>query len=241
MSFLNRIISRNNSNRSSISSSNSEDSEDDYKNDYMPRYPTRYTGKLDDESEVLGDGYLYNGIDPDTLQSLVGIAVDILKQNIDNENQTMTNLISIAVDILKQTVGPPASKSSIYTMPEQDMRFSDLTLTVTDTDKGEKQPELLLSTITVKYDARNKLKITGYDIKNGDAGDGIYKKIIDELNLGEINLADLKEPSKKQQIIKNIVDRLKKEFNIGDEEYKKIEEYLEKLAEAVSNLKKKCG
>jgi len=221
-------------------SRNNSNSEND-ETDENPRVgqTVRQNRMPEKEDEIMNIDPNTLEIDDDTLQSLVGIAVDILKQNIDNENQTMTSLVGIAVDILKQTVGPPPPKSIFYTMPEQDMRYSDLTFKVTDTDNGKKQPELVLSKITVKYDdAEDSIKITGYDIKNGDAGDGIYKKIIDELNLGEINLADLNDPTKKKQIIKNIVDRLKKEFNIDDEEYKKIEEYLEKLAEAVSNLKK---
>jgi len=229
MNMFKNLFSRNNS--------NSENDE----TDETPRVgQTVIQNRMPEkEDEIMNIDPNTLEIDDDTLQSLVGIAVDILKQNIDNENQTMTSLVGIAVDILKQTVGPPPPKSIFYTMPEQDMRYSDLTFKVTDTDNGKKQPELVLSKITVKYDdAEDSIKITGYDIKNGDAGDGIYKKIIDELNLGEINLADLNDPTKKKQIIKNIVDRLKKEFNIDDEEYKKIEEYLEKLAEAVSNLKK---
>jgi hypothetical protein len=173
-------------------------------------------------------------INPDTLQSLVGIAVNILKQTIDNENQTMTNLISIAVDILKQTVGPPASKSIFYNMPEQDMRYIDLTLTVTDTDKGTKQDKLVLSTITVKYDDDDdKLKIIGYDIKNGDGS----KEILKEFDFGDINLADLQDQKKKQEIIKNIVDRLKKEYKIDSAQEKSIKEYLGNLGKEIDNLK----
>jgi hypothetical protein len=171
-------------------------------------------------------------IDRYTLQSLVRIAVDILKQNIDNENQTMTSLVGIAVDILKQTVGPRAPKSSIYTMPEQDMRFSDLTFKVTDTDKGKKQPELLLSEITVKYDdARNKLKIIGYNIKNGDGS----KEILKELDLGKLKISDLSGTDKADKI-KEIITKLKKKYNLSDGDDEKIKEYLDNLGKVIEIL-----
>jgi hypothetical protein len=220
--------SRNNS----ISSSNSEDSEDGD----MPRFATRDTRKRtfkpENDSEIMKIDHDILDIDPYTLQSLLDIAVNILKQKIDNENQTMTNLISIAVDILKQTVGPPASKSMFYTMPEQDMRYSDLTLKITDTDKGTKQPELVLSTITVKYDdATNKLKITGYDIKNGDG----YKEILEELDLGKLEIADLSGPDKADKI-EEIITILKEKYGIGGEDENKIKEYLENLGKVIEIL-----
>jgi len=188
-------------------------------------------------------------IDPDTLQSLLGIAVNILKQTIDNENQTMTNLVSIALDILKQTVGPPPSES-IYTMPKPDVRYSNLTFEVTHKDNGQEQPKSTMSTITVLYeDVNDKLKITGYSIDNGENSENsetneIYKKIIEALNLGDINLETLIEDlktSKKKEIITDIIKKLTEENKIDQKDeqiaidYLNI--YLEKLAEAVSKLK----
>lgn len=190
-------------------------------------------------------------IDPVPLQDLVEIAVNILKQTIDNENKTMTNLVSIAVDILKQTVGPPPSES-IYTMLKPDVRYKDLTFKVTHKDNGQEQPESTMSTITVLYDDVNdKLKITGYKIKNGEncengENGGIYKTIIDELNLGKLNLEtlieDLKSPEQKTQIITNIIKNLKEKNKIADNEEKiaidYLNLYLDKLGEAVSKLKR---
>lgn len=235
--MLNRFFSRNNSNSNrSIISSNSEDSDDDYENDDTPRIVSRNTRKRmsirENDRDIVEMDPDTLDIDRYTLQSLVRIAVDILKQNIDNENQTMTSLVGIAVDILKQTVGPRAPKSSIYTMPEQDMRFSDLTFKVTDTDKGKKQPELLLSEITVKYDdARNKLKIIGYNIKNGDGS----KEILKELDLGKLKISDLSGTDKADKI-KEIITKLKKKYNLSDGDDEKIKEYLDNLGKVIEIL-----
>jgi hypothetical protein len=182
-------------------------------------------------------------IDPDTLQNLVGIAVNILKQNIDNENQTMTNLVGIAVDILKQSLGT-STADSIYTMPKPDVRYSDLSFEVIHKDNGGKpETKSIISTIRVLYDDENdKLKITGYSIKNGETGETneIYKKIIEELS--DINLGDLNEPIEKKTIITNIIEKLKKDEKIDQKDEKiamdYLDIYLDKLGEAVNQLKR---
>ena len=221
------------SNRRWLFRSNSSNDDDDD----APRIGVTSNGQkrmsmLDHENDIVEIDDDILDIDPYTLQSLVGIAVDILKQNIDNENQTMTSLVGIAVDILKQTVGPAPPESIFYTMPEQDMRYSGLKFTVTDTDKGTKQPELVLSEITVKYDdVRNKLKITGYDIKNGDGS----KEIIEELDLGKLKISDLNGPDKSKKI-QEIITKLKKKYGIGGEDENKIKEYLENLGKVIEIL-----
>jgi hypothetical protein len=108
-----------------------------------------------------------------------------------------------------------------------------------------------MSTITVLYeDVNDKLKITGYSIDNGENSENsetneIYKKIIEALNLGDINLEtlieDLQNEEKKKEIIINIIEKLKEKNKIADNEEKiaidYLNIYLEKLAEAVSKLK----
>jgi len=175
------------------------------------------------------------------LQELVEIAVNILKQNIDNENQTMTNLVSIAVDILKQSLGT-STADSIYTMPKPDVRYSDLSFEVIHKDNGGQETKSIISTITVLYDDVNdKLKITGYKIDNGETGEtnGIYKTIIEELS--DINLGDLNEPIEKQAIITKIIEKLKKDEKIDQKDEKiamdYLDIYLDKLGEAVNQLK----
>jgi len=224
MNMFKNLFSRNNS--------NSENDE----TDETPRVgQTVIQNRMPEkEDEIMNIDPNTLEIDDDTLQSLVGIAVDILKQNIDNENQTMTSLVGIAVDILKQTVGPPPPKSIFYTMPEQDMRYSDLTFKVTDTDNGKKQPELVLSKITVKYDdAEDSIKITGYDIKNGDGS----KEILKELDLGDVKISDLSGPDKANKI-QEIITKLKNKYPIEGEDEKKIRDYLDNLGEVIDELNK---
>ena len=224
MNMFKNLFSRNNS--------NSENDE----TDETPRVgQTVIQNRMPEkEDEIMNIDPNTLEIDDDTLQSLVGIAVDILKQNIDNENQTMTSLVGIAVDILKQTVGPPPPKSIFYTMPEQDMRYSDLTFKVTDTDNGKKQPELVLSKITVKYDdAEDSIKITGYDIKNGDGS----KEILKELDLGDVKISDLSGPHKANKI-QEIITKLKNKYPIEGEDEKKIKDYLDNLGEVIDELNK---
>ena len=181
------------------------------------------------------------------LNDLVNIAVNILKQTTkkdifdDNSNASVPvkALLSIALDILKKTEKPDKEYSIA-----QSARFKDIVISIETVNKYDKtgskmdaKSESILSTITPIYDANNILKITGYKIEDSknEATDG--NKLIDELNLAEVNLTELQNPEKKPEIIKNIIEILKEKYKIGEDEEKSIQEYLDKLGETVNNLK----
>jgi len=212
-------------------------------------------------------------INPETTKNLIDIAVDILKQTIDNETQTMTSLVGIAVDILTKTI--EARKDEIprtdkgygfkgitlptleYTLPKASVRLKDIVIstkhvnyydsrgspvTPPESDESDEQsPESNvkpISRIVPVYDGMNNVKITAYTIEdyaNGENGEK-NEKIINELNLGEIKLTDLQNPKKKQEIITNIIENLKKDHDVDGDTEKSIEEYLDKLGEAINRL-----
>ena len=212
-------------------------------------------------------------INPETTKNLIDIAVDILKQTIDNETQTMTSLVGIAVDILTKTIEartneiPRTDKgygfkgitlpTLEYTLPKASVRLKDIIIstkhvnyydregspvTPPESDESDEQsPESntkIISRIVPVYDSMNNVKITAYtieDYENGENGEK-NEKILKELNI-DVNLADLKNPDKKPEIITNIIENLKKDHDIDEDTKKSIEDYLGKLGEAISKLK----
>jgi hypothetical protein len=212
-------------------------------------------------------------INPETTKNLIDIAVDILKQTIDNETQTMTSLLGIAVDILTKTIEartdeiPRTDKgygfkgitlpTLEYTLPKASVRLKDIVISTkhvnyydssgspvtpsesTESDEQSAESNVKpISRIVPVYDGTN-VKITAYtieDYENGENGEK-NEKIITELNLAEIKLTDLQNPEKKQEIITNIIENLKKDHDVDLDTEKSIEDYLGKLGEAISKLK----
>jgi hypothetical protein len=212
-------------------------------------------------------------INPETTKNLIDIAVDILKQTIDNETQAMTSLVGIAVDILTKTIEartneiPRTDKgygfkgitlpTLEYTLPKASVRLKDIIITTKhvnyydrkgspvtppESDESDEQsPESnvkKISRIAPLYDGMNNVKITAYtieDYENGENGEK-NEKIITELNLAEIKLTDLQNPEKKQEIITNIIENLKKDHDVDGDTEKSIEDYLGKLGEAINRL-----
>ena len=216
-------------------------------------------------------------INPETTKNLIDIAVDILKQTIDNETQTMTSLLGIAVDILTKTIEARTNETQEsrkdnkgygfkgitlptleYTLPKASVRLKDIVIrtkhvnyydingspvTPPESDESDEQSSesntKLISRIVPVYDGMNNVKITAYtieDYENGVNGEK-NEKIINALNLAEIKWTDLQNPEKKQEIMTNIIENLKEQYNIGENEEKLLEEYLGKLGEAINKLK----
>jgi len=202
-------------------------------------------------------------INPETTKNLIDIAVDILKQTIDNETQTMTSLVGIAVDILTKTI--EARKDDTlgrdkgygfkgitiptleYTLPKSSVRFKDIVIsskTVNYYDNSgspvtpsESTESHAISRIVPVYDDTN-VKITAYTIlddENGENGENGSQKIIDELDLGEINLAELKGENKEKKI-QEIIENLKKKFKIDSEQENSIKDYLDRLGGVIDAL-----
>jgi hypothetical protein len=205
-------------------------------------------------------------INPETTKNLIDIAVDILKQTIDNETQTMTSLVGIAVDILTKTIEarkdetPRTDKgygfkgitlpTLEYTLPKASVRLKDIIISsktvnyydingspVTPSESTESHA---ISRIVPVYDGTN-VKITAYTIlddengENGENGKNGSQKIIDELDLGEINLAELKGENKEKKI-QEIIENLKKKFKIDSEQENSIKDYLDRLGGVIDAL-----
>ena len=143
----------------------------------------------------------------------------------------MKDLLGIAIDILAKTVEP--STSSIFTLPESSVRIKDVVISVQSENNSHESSGDVIASIIPKYDGTN-IKITAYKILS-DSKTG-SNEIIKTLGLGDINLADLNDATKKQQIIQDVVKKLSDEYKIGEEEYKKIEEYLNNIGDAVNKL-----
>jgi len=170
-----------------------------------------------------------------TIKDLLGIAVSILsKTSEDNTtdktvkttDKTVKDLLGIALDILKK----PTDTSKTVVLPESSLRIKDIVISVQQSDNHND----VLATVTPEYDG-TKIKITGYKILS-DSKTG-SNEIIKTLGLADINLADLNDSSKKQQIIQEVVKKLSTEYKIDQEEYQKIEQYLNKMGDAVNLLK----
>jgi hypothetical protein len=170
-----------------------------------------------------------------TIKDLLGIAVNILsKTSEDNTtdktvkttDKTVKDLLGIALDILKK----PTDTSKTVVLPESSLRIKDIVISVQQSDNHDD----VLATVTPEYDG-TKIKITGYKILS-DSKTG-SNEIIKTLGLVDINLADLNDSSKKQQIIQEVVKKLSTEYKIDQEEYQKIEQYLNKMGDAVNLLK----
>ena len=201
-------------------------------------------------------------INPETTKNLIDIAVDILKQTIDNETQTMTSLLGIAVDILTKTIESRKDKgygfkgftipTLEYTLPKASVRLKDIVITTKHVNyydrtgspvtppesdgSDEQSPESnvkTMSRIVPVYDGTNNVKITAYTIEDYENGEN-GAKIIDELALGDFNLEDF-QGENKEKTIEKIINNLKKKYpHVGEN---LIKEYLGKLGEAIDQLK----
>uniref|UniRef100_A0A6C0D6M8 Uncharacterized protein n=1 Tax=viral metagenome TaxID=1070528 RepID=A0A6C0D6M8_9ZZZZ len=202
-------------------------------------------------------------INPETTKNLIDIAVDILKQTIDNETQTMTSLVGIAVDILTKTIEARKDDKGYgfkgfrlptleYTLPKASVRFKDIIISTKhvnyydskgspvtppeSSESDEQSPESntkIISTIVPVYDGMNNVKITAYTIKDNENGDN---EILDKLGLGDFNLEELKGENKTEKI-QEIIKKLQKKYKIDNAQEESIKEYLGKLGEEIDNLK----
>lgn len=111
--------------------------------------PVTNTNTIDNENTntMIVDNVSENTVDeqwinPETMANLIDIAVDILKQTIDNEKQTMTSLVGVAVDILTKTIEARKGDKGYgygfkgftlpaleYTLPKASVRLKDIVIT----------------------------------------------------------------------------------------------------------------
>ena len=187
------------------------------------------------------------------LDKLVGIAVDILKKT--TERELDKGFKGFKGFKFKGFLTP---FNSDYALPTMTVRLKDIKIFTTDTnyydsngspvtppesdESDEQSPESNvkpISRIVPVYDGMNNVKITAYTIEDYANGENSEKneKIINELNLAEIKLTDLQNPEKKQEIMTNIIENLKKDHDVDGDTEKLIQEYLDKLGDAVSKLK----
>jgi len=165
------------------------------------------------------------------MKDLLGIAVNILaktsESNITDKN--MKDLLGIAVNILAKQVKPSTS----FVLPQASLRIKDVVISVQQSDNQND----VLSIITPEYDG-TKIKIIKNNVNDVKSSNQTgSNEIIKTLGLVDINLADLKEPSKKQGIIQEVVKKLRTEYKIDEEEYKQIEDYFNKIGAAIDSLK----
>jgi hypothetical protein len=182
-----------------------------------------------------------------TMTSLVGIAVDILTKTLEARKEDKGyGFKGITIPTLE------------YTLPKSSVRFKDIVIstnhvnyydnsgspvTSTESDESDEQSaeSNAISRIVPVYDGSNIVKITAYTIEdyengeNGKNGENGSQKIIDELDLGEINLAELKGENKEKKI-QEIIENLKKKFKIDSEQENSIKDYLDRLGGVIDAL-----
>jgi len=184
------------------------------------------------------------------MQGLIEIAVDILKQTIDNENQTMKNLVDVAVSILRTQLQPERGKwFDLFTGKIGFKGFKGFKMGFTMPNFEYTLPSM---TVRLKRIVTEEIETDYYDVNGQYSKEGIKKKSkttcesIDDSDTDVVNITAVVTPKYDTNDYITIIayninpcDKANGELGENDLTAKKLENFnIDAISSVNINLKK---